>query len=360
MRKQWARSISWSLNRTIHRPIRRALVQVLASALLAASLVAMSLAIVTMSAAGPAAQPQVAFGAMGTMGGTTIYSAIGAPPDIAAATGYVLDADNGAVLYTKDADAERPMASTTKVMTALLAVERGRMGQAVTVGADAAALVRRDSSYMGLKVGEQLTLEELLYGLLLPSGNDAAVAIADSISGNQDAFVALMNQRARELGLTHTHYTNPHGLDAPEHYTSARDLAVLAAVALREPEIVKIASTPHYSIPQTATHPAYELETGNDLLADARSPYPGAIGLKPGFTGDAGYTMAFAARRDGHLIVGAVLGDPSWQVRIVDMRALLDWGFVQIGIPAADAPATDPGDPAVLRRPGSINRCATC
>jgi D-alanyl-D-alanine carboxypeptidase (penicillin-binding protein 5/6) len=124
-------------------------------------------------------------------------------------------------------------------------------------------------------------------------------------------------------------------LDAPDHYTSARDLAALALVALEQPQIVQIASTLHYSIPKTATHKAYELQTGDDLLPGARSPYPGALGLKPGYTGPAGYTMAFAARRLGHLMIGAVLDDPSWQVRIDDMRKLLDWGFIQYGIPPA-------------------------
>jgi D-alanyl-D-alanine carboxypeptidase (penicillin-binding protein 5/6) len=260
---------------------------------------------------------------------------VGAAPDVAATTAYVLDADTGAVYYAKDADEERPMASTTKIMTALVALERGNLDQTITVGADAQAMVRRDSSYMGLKAGEQLTLRELLYGLMLPSGNDAAVAIADGVAGSQDAFVELMNERAQELGLTHTHFANPHGLDAPDHYTTARDLAMLALVALQQPQIVQIAATLHYSIPKTATHKAYELQTGDDLLPGARSPYPGALGLKPGYTGPAGYTMAFAARRQGHLIIGAVLDDPTWQVRIDDMRKLLDWGFIQYGIPAA-------------------------
>jgi D-alanyl-D-alanine carboxypeptidase (penicillin-binding protein 5/6) len=266
-------------------------------------------------------------------------------PGVSAVAAYILDADTGAVYYAKDADDERPMASTTKLMTALLAVERGKLDQVITVGPDAQALVRRDSSFMGLKAGEQLTLGDLLYGLLLPSGNDAAVAIGDGIAGNQDAFVALMNQRAQELGLTHTHYANPHGLDAPDHYTTARDLAVLATYALQQPTLVQIASTMHYSIPKSATHKAYDLANGDDLLAGALSPYPGALG-KPGYTGPAGFTMAFAARRHGHVIVGAVLGDPSWQVRIVDMRHLLDWGFAQYGIPAAQAvPAYGTPDP---------------
>ena len=265
-------------------------------------------------------------------------------PAVAANAAFLFDANSGLVLYSKNADVELPQASCTKIMTALVAVEHGKLDQMITVGADAHALVGPDSSYMGLGTGEQLTLRDLLYGLVLPSGNDAAVAIADGIAGSVPAFVALMNQRAQQLGLTHTHFVNPHGLDAPGHYTSARDLAALAAVAMRNPTIEKVTSTFTYEIPATATHKAYHLMTGDDLLAGARSPYPGAIGVKPGYTGPAGFTQAFAAVRYGHLIVGAVLHDPSWRVRIVDMRALLDWGFEHDGVapPPPPTPYTIP------------------
>jgi D-alanyl-D-alanine carboxypeptidase (penicillin-binding protein 5/6) len=263
---------------------------------------------------------------------------LGNAPTVTAPEAYLFDADTGMVFYTKHADEEHPMASTTKVMTMLLAVERGNLDQVITVGADAAALVRADSSYMGLSKGEKLTLRDLLYGLVLPSGNDAAVAIADAIGGSVPQFVALMNQRAVELGLSHTHYVTPHGLDAPGHYTSARDLAVLGAVAMQNATLRQVTSVKFYDIPKTSEHKAYHLQSGNDLLPRQLSPYPGAIGIKPGYTGKAGFTMAFAAVRHGHMIVGAVLGDPSWQVRITDMRALLDWGFEQEGLPPAAAP----------------------
>lgn len=268
----------------------------------------------------------------------------GAAPTVTARAAYLFDADTGLILYAKDADEQLPQASCTKVMTALIAIERLPLDHVITVGADAHALVRPDSSFMGLGTGEKLTLEELLYGLILPSGNDAAVAIADGVAGSVPAFVALMNQRAQQLGLTHTHFENPHGLDAAGHYTSAHDLAVLAAVALRNPAFRKIASTRVHNIPATNEHKAYQLASGNDLLGGALSPYPGAIGVKPGYTGPAGFCMAFAAVRHGHLIVGAVLRDPSWQVRIVDMRALLDWGFAQEGL--IPAPSPTPWAPA--------------
>jgi D-alanyl-D-alanine carboxypeptidase len=263
-------------------------------------------------------------------------------PRVVAHAAFLFDADTGAIFYAKDADAELPQASCTKVMTALVAVERGNLDQMITVGADAHAMVNSDSSYMGLSVGEKLPLRDLLYGLLLPSGNDAAVAIADGIAGSVPAFVALMNQKAAQLGLTRTHFENPHGLDASGHYTTARDLAVLAADAMRVPTIEQMTSTRAYNIPKTATHKAFHLRTGNDLLTGGRAYYPGAIGVKPGFTGPAGYTMAFAAVRNGHMLVGSVLHDPSWQVRIVDMHTILDWGFTHEGLPAAPPPPTPP------------------
>src|SRR5260221_8124875 len=166
------------------------------------------------------------------------------------------------------------MASCTKIMTALLAVEHGSLDQVITVGADAHALVRADSSYMGLGTGEKLTLRDLLYGLVLPSGNDAAIAIADGISGNVTDFVALMNQRAAQLGLTHTHFMNPHGLGAPNHYTSARDLAVLAGAPKQNPVVVQISSAVPNSISKTAPPPAYELENRGGLVSAARAPPP--------------------------------------------------------------------------------------
>ena len=270
--------------------------------------------------------------------GGALTLTLGNPPAVDATAAFVYDPDLGFVYYAKDADQELPMASCTKIMTALLAVERGKLDQMVTIGADAAALAAPGLSYMGVSQGEKISLHDLLYGLLLPSGNDAAVAIADAIGGNVPNFVAMMNARAQQLGLTHTHFENPHGLDTPGHYTTARELAMLAAVAMRNPTLSKITSTYSYKIPATSTHKAFDLMTGDDIIPGARSPYPGAIGVKPGWTGNAGYCQAFAAIRHGHLIVGTVMGEPDWHVRLSDMRKLLDWGFEEEGIPAAPNP----------------------
>ena len=254
---------------------------------------------------------------------------LGGQPAISARAGYVMDADTGAVFYARRPDEERAMASCTKIMTALVAAQQGGLDRTVTIGADAAAYVNSDNSYMGLSAGEQLTITQLLYGLLLPSGNDAAVAIADAVGGTQQHFVAMMNAEAQVLGLSHTHFANPHGLDAPDHHTTARDLAKLAAVALSQSTIAQIAATGDYYIAATATHKAYSLANYNSLLPGKAAAYPGAVGLKPGNTGAAGWCEAFAARRGGHLVVGVVLDSPTWTQRNDDMHALLDWGFAQ-------------------------------
>jgi D-alanyl-D-alanine carboxypeptidase (penicillin-binding protein 5/6) len=179
---------------------------------------------------------------------------------------------------------------------------------------------------MGVSTGEQLTLRDLLYGLVTASGNDAAVAIADAVGGTEASFVAMMNRRAWRLGLTQTVFVTPDGVDDGNRST-ARDLAVLAAIALEHPGLEQITATRHYTIPRTATHKAYELWSGNDLLPGGRSPYLGANGVKTGYTAGAVYCLAFSARRQGHLLVGVVLGAPSAEVRARDAQALLDWGF---------------------------------
>ena len=307
------------------------------AAFLLASLAVMVHSLLSMVALGPSGARRLS-AVQSSAGGLNFI--IGQPPTTSARAAFVFDADLGFVYYAQNADLELPEASCTKIMTALVAVEHASLDQVITVGADAQALVRPDSSFMGLHAGEKLTLRDLLYGLVLPSGNDAAVAIADGVGGTVQNFVAMMNQKAQALGLTHTHFMNPHGLGEDNHYTSAHDLAIMAAAAMKVPALVQVTSTLHYDIPQSADHAAYSLETGDDLLAGARSPYPGAIGVKPGYTGDAGYCQAFAAVRHSHLIIGVVLDEPSWQVRIVDMRNLLDWGFGQENI--APAPAATP------------------
>ncbi len=256
-------------------------------------------------------------------------------PVIQADGSMLVDSSTGAVLFRQHADDELPMASTTKIMTALLALRYGHLDQLVTIGADAVAAGRGDNSHMGVSQGEVLTLRDLLYGLMLPSGDDAAVAVADAIGGDEQHFVALMNRYAQFLGLTHTHYVNVHGLDAPGHYTSASDLIKLTRYALRIPLFAIIVSTPEYKIPATNQHKAYNLRNTNELLgADG---YAGADGVKTGTTGRAGYCMVFSATRDGTQLLGVILGAPSDGARFREARALLDWGFTVVGAEASSS-----------------------
>lgn len=250
------------------------------------------------------------------------------PPAVQAAAAFLFDPDRGWIFYQKNADEQRSIASLTKVMTLLVAVDSSNLDQPITIGPDAAALVNSGNSYIGVSAGEQLTLRDLLYGIMVGSGNDAAVAIADGVGGSEASFVTLMNSHARRLGLTHTFFVTPDGV-ADGNRSTARDMAILTAVALEQPGVEQITATWHITIPKTATHKAYDLLSSNDLLPGGLSPYPGADGVKTGYTGDAQYCLAFSARRQGHLIVGVVLGDPSSQARLNDAHALLDWGFAQ-------------------------------
>ncbi len=256
------------------------------------------------------------------------YAASSAAPAIQASAAFVFDPQRGVILYQKNPDATYPAAGLAKVMTLLIAVQSAPLDQMVTIGPDAAALVNSDNSYMGVSAGEQITLGDLLYGMMVAGGNDAAVAIPDAIAGSEPAFVALMNQRAFQLGLTHTHFVSPDGA-ASGDTTSASDIAKLSALALLQPGVEPITSASQYSIAQTSTHKTFNLQSSNELLAGGSAPYAGADGVRTGYTADAGYCIAFSARSNGRLIVGALLGDPSEPDRAGDAHALLDWAFAQ-------------------------------
>ena len=230
---------------------------------------------------------------------------------------FLYDVAAGRVLYAWNARASLPMASTTKVMTALLAINYGHLDDWVTASQAAATI---GQSTMSLQQGERLRLRDLLYGLLLPSGNDAAIAIAEHIGGSVPAFVALMNRTALALGMTDTHYVNPHGLDAPGHVTSARDLARLALAAMHVPTFRQIVSTRSYTIPASAQNVEHDLNNINQPLWW----YPGTVGIKPGTTGAAGRCAAEWVVRGNRALLLVVLGDVNL---VTDARDLFNWGF---------------------------------
>lgn len=228
-----------------------------------------------------------------------ISAAAAAEPGVSAASAVAIEVDSGRVLYAKDAETKRGMASTTKIMTAIVALERGKSDDIVTVSAHAANV---EGSSMYLKEGEKITLENLIYGLMLVSGNDAATAIAEHIAGSEKKFAALMNKKAKEIGARNTHFTNPHGLADDNHYTTAHDLAKIAAYGLKNSVFAEIVATKSKTIEREGIGKAY-LTNHNKLLR----MYEGCVGVKTGFTKATGRCLVSSTVRDGMQIVCVTL-----------------------------------------------------
>jgi serine-type D-Ala-D-Ala carboxypeptidase (penicillin-binding protein 5/6) len=242
------------------------------------------------------------------------------PPRVPSAqAAIVVDARDGTVMFAKRPDAERAIASTTKLMTALLTLEGAKPNQVFTAPAYSAAPAE---SRINLREGERMTVEDLLEALLLESANDAAVALAENISGSREAFVDEMNDRAEELGLDHTSYANPIGLDEPGNYSSARDLATLANVLLRNRRFARIVDMPRATL-ESGSHPRV-VANRNDLVG----AYPWVDGVKTGYTLNAGNVLVGAAETGRRArVVSVVLGEPSESARDQDTLTLLRWGL---------------------------------
>lgn len=230
-------------------------------------------------------------------------------PTVTATSALAVDFETGDRLLEKDADRPLAPASTAKLMTALVVVEQTPLDEAAVVTPHAAAT---EGSRMGLTAGERLTVGELLKGLLIPSGNDAAVALAEHVAGSEADFVTMMNARAQALGLKNTHFVNVHGLDAPGQTTSAADLAVIAKTVLQSPAVAAIVQTRSENV---AGHP---LQNTNELLGT----YPGADGVKTGTTDEAGECLVASVSRDGRRTLLVELGSTE---RFVDATKLLDY-----------------------------------
>lgn len=235
-----------------------------------------------------------------------------------------MDAASGRVLYSHDPDKKAQIASTTKIMTGLLVAETCDLQAQVSVPKEAAGT---EGSSMYLKAGEILTVRELLYGMMLHSGNDAAVTLAMYCAGSVAAFADKMNQKAEELKLSDTHFCNPHGLDEQDHYSTARDLAKLTAYALENDVFRQVVST------KSAVFGDRVLTNHNKLLWR----YEGAIGVKTGYTKSAGRILVSAAERNGRRLIAVTINDPNdWH----DHTAVLDYGFSQF----SDTTLAEPGD----------------
>ncbi len=239
---------------------------------------------------------------------------VGAPA-VSAIAAVVVDEASGAVLYEKDGYRPLPPASTTKIATAILAIEHGNLDAEVVSDVDASLMPR--SSVMGLRVEDSFTLRDLLYGLMLPSGNDAALAIGRHVSGSDTAFVAEMNALLFRLGMDTAQFANPHGLGARNHAVSARDLAMLARYGMTLPEFRDILRTYSYRAVGSRT---INLVSANSFTFS----YPGADGAKIGYTRSAGNTLVASATRNGHRLYAVVLNTAS---RDADAARLLDWAF---------------------------------
>jgi D-alanyl-D-alanine carboxypeptidase (penicillin-binding protein 5/6) len=243
----------------------------------------------------------------------------GAPaPKLNAATWLLLDPTDGEELAAHGADRERAIASTTKLMTAYLALRKLRMGETLEVPAYSAGAAE---SVAGLTKGERLTVHDLLLAMMLPSANDAAETVADGISGSERAFVELMNRTAADLGLDHTHYANPIGLDAKGNYSTAEDLTDLALRLLSDKRFRRIVSRPRATL-KSGAEQRVVTNTNTLLLSD-----PSVDGVKTGHTLDAGYVLIASAKRDTVPLIAAVLGAPSEADRDADAEALLDYGY---------------------------------
>ncbi len=238
-------------------------------------------------------------------------------PSVSARCAVLIHAETGEILFGKDENIRRGMASTTKIMTALVALENTSLDKKVTVAKEAVGV---EGSSVYLYEGETVTMETLLYALMLQSANDAAAAIAIDIAGSIEAFADMMNAKAKEMGLHATHFENPHGLDGETHYTTALELAKIAAYALENPIFYEIVSTEKKTIPLHDGTATRLLVNHNRLLRE----YDDIIGVKTGFTQKCGRTLVSAAERDGVRLIAVTLDDgDDW----VDHRALLDYGF---------------------------------
>ena len=239
-------------------------------------------------------------------------SAGAAGPEVSAEACVLMDAESGTVIYEKNADEKMLIASTTKIMTALVALEHCGLDETVEIKREWALT---EGSSMGLVPGESCSVRELLYGLLLASGNDAGVALACHAAGSVAAFAEMMNAKAAELGMEGSHFSNPHGLDDPEHYSTARDMAILAAAAMENPELALIASTKEIRLSESRY-----FSNHNKLLWQCE----GCEGLKTGYTSKAGRTLVSACKRNGTRLICVTLRDGNdW----ADHAALYDWGF---------------------------------
>lgn len=232
-------------------------------------------------------------------------------PQIGAQSAILMDANTGVILYSKNIHERLYPASTTKIMTCLLAMERGNLDDMVEFSHDAVFTVPADGSNMGMDTGEAITLEECLYGILVGSANEVSNAVAEYISGSIDDFVTLMNERAEEIGCKDTHFVNANGLHDTEHYTSTYDLALISSLFFQNEMLCKIGNTPRYHFEPTNTQPDDFYLNNKHKLINGEIPYNGILGGKTGYTDNARQTLVTCAEQNGMRLVCIVFKEES-------------------------------------------------
>jgi len=240
------------------------------------------------------------------------------PPEISAQTAIMVEANTGEVLYEKNADVKAFPASITKIMTALLAIENGNLDKKVKISKNASGV---EGSSIYLETGERIPLRDLVYGLMLRSGNDAAIAIAEEIGGSTEHFVLMMNKRARELGAYNTNFMNPNGLHNPNHVTTARDMALISIAAMKNPEFKKVAAAKSWVANRGEGKYNYFFNKNKVIYQ-----YEGGTGIKIGFTKAAGRTLVASSERNGMALICVVMNAPNW---FQDTYKLMDYAYNQ-------------------------------
>ena len=275
-------------------------------------------------------------------------------PQVLAPAAALLDADTGVFLYEKDAATKYYPASITKIMTALIVLERCNLDEVVTFSKKATTNLESGAVTVYLTEGDRLTVRDCLYALLLRSANEVANGLAEHVAGSVEAFAELMNKKAAELGCTGTHFVNPNGLNDPQHYTTAHDMALIGKAAFANETLRTIDTTPSYNLPPTKNNPGgFLLKLSNKILnPSSANRYEYAIGAKTGYTSKAGNTLVTCARKDGRTLICVILKSTVSLGQYADTKNLCNYGFslkpAAIGPGAQNAAAAAPvADPSL-------------
>lgn len=266
-----------------------------------------------------------------------------AGPAVSSESAILIDADSHAILYAKNIHEKLYPASTTKLLTCLLAAENGNLDDMVTFSSNAVSTVPSDGSNIGIDAGQKLSLEQCLYGIMVGSANEAANAVAEYVSGSVSSFAKLMNKRAKELGCTDSHFANPNGIHEDDHYTSAYDLSLIGAAFFKNDALAKIGNTPRYHFTPTADQPDDFYLNNKHKLITGEIPCDGILGGKTGYTSQAGETLVTCAQRGGMRLICVVMKEDS-PTQFTDTVSLFDYGFsnfTKVSVPDNDSRYND-------------------